>query len=147
MCDTLALLHSFDPNKIGLADYGKQTSDYLERQISTWTKQYQAAQTDKIKEMDYLIEEMPKNIPKKATSRVSIVHGDFRLDNIIFHPTENRVIAVLDWELSTLGDPVADLAFNLMPHYTPYNQLFGIGKVDYTFYGIPSDVAYKRRYF
>lgn len=95
--------------------------------------------------MDYLIENLPKHVPKE-NGKVSIVHGDFRLDNIIFHPVENKVIAVLDWELSTLGNPFGDLAYNLMWHYSPANTLFGLGKLDYSTYGIPDSYTYRVKY-
>lgn len=91
------------------------------------------------------MENLPNNIPKE-NGKVSIIHGDFRLDNMVFHPVENRVIAVLDWELSTLGDPLGDLAYNLMWHYAPSNSLFGLGNLDHSYYGIPNVYTYKNQY-
>jgi aminoglycoside phosphotransferase (APT) family kinase protein len=108
---TLARLHSYDPEEIGLGDFGKP-GNYFARQIDRWTKQYRASATEVIPEMDRLIEWLPRTVPQQE--RVSVVHGDYRLDNMIFHPTEPRVIAVLDWELSTLGDPMADFTYLLM---------------------------------
>jgi aminoglycoside phosphotransferase (APT) family kinase protein len=109
--NTLAELHNTDYVKIGLEDYGKP-GNYMARQVDRWTKQYKASETQHIPEMERLIEWLPKTVP--AQERTSIVHGDYRLDNMIFHPTEPRVTAVLDWELSTLGEPLADFAYLLM---------------------------------
>jgi aminoglycoside phosphotransferase (APT) family kinase protein len=108
---TLADLHNTDYAKIGLEDYGKP-GNYMGRQVDRWTKQYKASETQHIPEMERLIEWLPKTLP--AQERTSIVHGDYRLDNMILHATEPRVIAVLDWELSTLGEPLADFTYFLM---------------------------------
>ncbi len=113
---TLAWLHNIDWKAAGLEGYGKE-GDYIARQIHRWTKQYQMSETAKIPEMDKLIEWLPKNIP--PGERTSVVHGDYRIDNMILHPTEDKVIAVLDWELSTLGDPLADFTYHLMQWQTP----------------------------
>ena len=111
----IAALHSVDVNAVGLADYGKP-GNYFERQIGRWSKQYLASITEPIEEMDRLIEWLPEHIPTGARdeSQVRVVHGDFRLDNLVFHKTEPRVIAVLDWELSTLGHPLADFSYHCM---------------------------------
>ncbi len=101
--ETLARLHLFDPNAIGLSDFGKP-GNYFARQVDRWTKQYRASETEHIPEFEKLAEWLPKTVPDQK--RVSIVHGDYRLDNMIFHPTEPRVQAVLDWELSTLGEQI-----------------------------------------
>ncbi|WP_050425977.1 phosphotransferase family protein [Bradyrhizobium tropiciagri] len=114
--ETLAKLHMYDPDKIGLGDFGKP-GNYFARQIDRWTKQYRASETQHIPEVEKLIDWLPKTIPEQK--RVSIVHGDYRLDNMIFHETEPRVVAVLDWELSTLGDPMADLTYLLMQWIMP----------------------------
>lgn len=114
--ETLAKLHSFDPAAIGLAEFGKP-GNYFARQVDRWTKQYRASETEHLPEMEKLIEWLPRTLP--AQQRVSIVHGDYRLDNMIFHATEPRVIAVLDWELSTLGDPMADFTYLLMQWIMP----------------------------
>jgi aminoglycoside phosphotransferase (APT) family kinase protein len=108
---TLARLHNTDYVKIGLEDYGKP-GNYMARQVDRWTKQYKASETVHIPEIERLIEWLPKTVPQQE--RTSIVHGDYRLDNMIFHPTEPRVIAVLDWELGTLGEPLADFTYLLM---------------------------------
>lgn len=108
---TLADLHNTDYVAVGLEDYGKP-GNYMARQVDRWTKQYKASETVHIPEVERLIEWLPKTVP--AQERTSIVHGDYRLDNMIFHPTEPRVVAVLDWELGTLGEPLADFTYVLM---------------------------------
>jgi aminoglycoside phosphotransferase (APT) family kinase protein len=108
---TLAKLHSYDPEKIGLGDYGRP-GNYFARQVDRWTKQYRASETEKIDEVERLIDWLPKTVPQQE--RVSVVHGDYRLDNMIFAPDKPQVLAVLDWELSTLGDPLADFSYLLM---------------------------------
>ncbi|MDP3749910.1 MAG: phosphotransferase [Phenylobacterium sp.] len=109
--NTLADLHNTDYEAIGLGDYGKP-GNYMGRQVDRWTKQYKASETEHLPEMEKLIEWLPKSLP--AQERTSIVHGDYRLDNMVIHPTEARVIAVLDWELGTLGEPLADFTYLLM---------------------------------
>ena len=116
MNDTLARLHMLDYEKLGLADYGKPGA-YIARQISRWTKQYQASESEKIVEMDRLIEWLPKHLPPE--DRSCIVHGDYRLDNMILHATQPKVVAVLDWELCTIGDPLADFTYHLMQWQMP----------------------------
>ncbi|HMO44091.1 MAG TPA: phosphotransferase family protein, partial [Phenylobacterium sp.] len=108
---TLADLHNTDHEAIGLSDYGKP-GNYMGRQVDRWTKQYRASETVKLEEMERLIEWLPQTVP--AQDRTTIVHEDYRLDNMVLHPTEPRVIAVLDWELSTLGEPLADFTYLLM---------------------------------
>jgi aminoglycoside phosphotransferase (APT) family kinase protein len=108
---TLADLHNTDHEKIGLSDFGRP-GNYMARQVDRWTKQSKASETQHIPEMERLIEWLPRTVPEQE--RTSIVHGDYRLDNMIFHPTEPRVSAVLDWELSTLGEPLADFTYLLM---------------------------------
>jgi len=114
--EVLAKLHSYDPEQIGLGDFGKP-GNYFARQVDRWTKQYRASETDVIPEMDKLIEWLPRTVPQQR--RVSVVHGDYRLDNMIFWADKPRVKAVLDWELSTLGDPMADFAYLLMQWVMP----------------------------
>jgi aminoglycoside phosphotransferase (APT) family kinase protein len=137
--ETLAKLHMYDPVAIGLGDFGKP-GNYFARQVDRWTKQYRASETQHIPEVERLIEWLPKTVPEQA--RVSIVHGDYRLDNMIFHPTEPRVQAVLDWELSTLGDPMADFTYLLMqwvmPGARPEGGSVGLGGVDLKALNIPT---------
>ncbi len=111
LIDTLADLHTVDPVRVGLGDFGKP-GNYFERQVDRWTRQYRAAETERNEAIERLITWLPRTVPKQ--NRTSIVHGDYRIDNLIFAPGEPRVSAVLDWELSTLGDPVADLTYLLM---------------------------------
>ena len=108
---------------IGLEDFGKP-GNYIGRQVERWSKQYRASETQRIEAMDNLIDWLPKNIPPEAGT--TVVHGDFRLDNTIFHPTEPRILAVLDWELSTLGDPLADFAYHCMSWHIPPDKFRGI---------------------
>lgn len=113
---TLATLHKLDPQKVGLSNYGK-VDNYVQRQISRWTKQFQASKTENIQAMDSLIEYLPLHVP--VSKNIGIVHGDYRLGNVMFHPTKPQVVAVLDWEISTLGDSVSDLAYSCIDYYLP----------------------------
>jgi aminoglycoside phosphotransferase (APT) family kinase protein len=139
----ISQLHTVDYAAIGLADYGKP-GNYFARQIDRWTKQYKASETEKIEAMDNLIQWLPNNIP--PGDETSIVHGDYRLDNMIFHPTEPRVLAVLDWELSTLGHPLADFSYHCMSWHIPQGQFRGIGGLDHKALGIPSEEEYIAKY-
>jgi len=143
----IAALHKVDYAARGLADYGKP-GNYFERQIGRWSKQYQASVTQPIPEMDRLIEWLPAHIPASARDEglTSIVHGDYRLDNVIFHPSEPRILAVLDWELSTLGHPLADFSYHCMAWHIPPGTFRGIGGVDLASLGIPSEQDYIHRY-
>ena len=116
---TIAQLHGFDPAKIGLGDFGKG-ENYVARQVERWSKQYRASETEKIDAMERLIDWLPRHIP--AGGPVRLVHGDYRLDNLIIARAEPRVIAVLDWELSTLGDPLADFSYHLMTWHMPHSD-------------------------
>ncbi|MBM3530848.1 MAG: phosphotransferase family protein [Alphaproteobacteria bacterium] len=134
----MARLHSFDPSAIGLGDYGRG-ENYVARQVDRWSKQYRASETQKIDEMERLIEWLPAHIPPGGPVR--LVHGDYRLDNVILHASEPRVLAVLDWELSTLGDPLADFTYHLMQwHMPPDDTGAGTGSLvgcDLAALGIP----------
>ncbi|MDP2264173.1 MAG: phosphotransferase family protein [Hydrogenophaga sp.] len=143
----MAALHTVNPGAIGLDGYGKP-GNYFERQIGRWSKQYVASVTQPIPEMDRLMEWLPQNIPAMARDErmVSVVHGDYRLDNLMFHPTEPRVLAVLDWELSTLGHPLADFSYHCMAWHIPPGAFRGIGGLDVVALGIPSEDAYIARY-
>ena len=143
----IAALHTVKFVQQGLASYGKP-GNYFERQIGRWSKQYMASITQPIEEMDKLMAWLPANMPASARdeNRVSIVHGDFRLDNLMFHPTEPRVIAVLDWELSTLGHPLADFSYHCMAWHIQPGQFRGIGGLDLPALGIPSEQEYIRMY-
>ena len=135
---TLAQLHSLDYAAIGLGDYGRP-GNYFARQIDRWTKQYKASETVSILEMDALIEWLPRTLPQD--DRTSIVHGDFRLDNMILHPDQPRILAVLDWELSTLGNPLADITYFLTNWVAPEGAGAGraaFGHLDAAALGIPS---------
>ena len=143
----IAALHKVKFADCGLANYGKP-GNYFERQIGRWSKQYAASVTQPIPEMDKLIEWLPAHIAASARDEnmVCIVHGDFRLDNLLFHPTQPRVLAVLDWELSTLGHPLADFSYHCMGwHITP-GTFRGIGGLDLVSLGIPSEAEYIARY-
>jgi len=140
----IAQLHSLEPDAIGLGDYGRP-GNYFERQITRWSKQYHD-DTDAGRDpgMDRLVEWLPANIP--AGDETRIVHGDFRCDNMIFHPTEPRVLAVLDWELSTLGHPLADFAYHAMMFRMPPHIVAGLGGADLAALGIPSEAEYLASY-
>jgi aminoglycoside phosphotransferase (APT) family kinase protein len=143
----IAALHSVDVKAAGLADYGRP-GNYFERQIARWGKQYQASATVPNPAMDQLIAWLPAHIPASARddTQVSVVHGDYRLDNLVFHPEEPRVLAVLDWELSTLGHPLADFSYHCMAWHIPPGTFRGIGGLDIAALGIPSEQEYVRRY-
>jgi aminoglycoside phosphotransferase (APT) family kinase protein len=143
----LAALHTVDVKALGLADYGRPGS-YFERQIGRWSKQYAASITQPIEAMDRLIEWLPAQLPASARdeSQVGIVHGDYRLDNLMFHPTEPRVLAVLDWELSTLGHPLADFSYHCMAWHIKPGAFRGIGGLNLSDLGIPSEHAYIEAY-
>ena len=145
MNDMMARLHKVDYNAVGLGDYGRPQA-YVARQVARWTKQYEASIIDPIPEMDRLIEWLPKHIP--ANDETTIAHGDFRLGNLIVHPTEPRIIGVLDWELSTLGHPLADLAWNCLAyHYPPGTDEGGnFADFDLKALGIPSEEDYLAAY-
>jgi aminoglycoside phosphotransferase (APT) family kinase protein len=139
----IAALHQVDYVKVGLADYGKP-GNYIERQVARWTKQYRASETETMDAMDRLITWLPANIP--PGDETTIVHGDYRLDNMIFHPTEPRVLAVLDWELSTLGHPLADFAYHCMSWQIPAGVFRGLGGLDLDALGIPQVPEYVALY-
>jgi len=139
----IAALHRVDPGAVGLTDYGKP-GHYIARQVDRWTRQYRAAETERIDAAERLMEWLPQHIPAQGQTR--IVHGDYRLDNVIFHPTEPRILAVLDWELSTLGDPLVDFAYHCMGRRTPARTSRGLGGIDLDALGIPSEGDYVRRY-
>jgi aminoglycoside phosphotransferase (APT) family kinase protein len=141
---TLAALHLVDYAAIGLADYGRP-GNYFARQIERWSKQY-LADTDAGRDanMDRLIEWLPAHIP--PGDQTAIVHGDFRIDNMIFHPTEPRVLAVLDWELSTLGHPLADFSYNAMMYRMPPDFVAGLAGVDLAAQNLPSEAEYLAAY-
>lgn len=143
----IAALHSVDVAVAGLADYGRP-GNYFERQIARWSKQYQASVTQDIPEMDRLIAWLPANLPASARddSQPAVVHGDFRLDNLVFHPSEPRIVAVLDWELSTIGHPLADFSYHCMAWHIPPGTFRGIGGLDHAALGIPAESEYIRRY-
>ena len=141
--DTLAALHAFDPTAIGLSDYGRP-GNYFERQVGRWTKQYRASEIEPIPAMDRLIEFLPATLPPDGPTR--IVHGDFRLDNLILAPDGPRVRAVLDWELSTLGDPMADFSYLLIAWVIPATARNGLAGADIEALGIPSVAETVERY-
>lgn len=143
MNDVLARLHKVDFEGIGLGDFGRP-GNYFERQISRFIQQYRAAQTEQIPQMEELIAWLPGNIPVEDS--VSIAHGDYRLENTIFHPTEPRMIAVLDWELSTIGHPLADLAYNCLGYHYTHPRQGGLVDIDLAAMGIPTEAEYVRRY-
>ncbi len=139
----LANLHNVDYAAVGLEDFGR-AGNYFERQIGRWTKQYRAAQTTDVENMERLIEWLPANVPDDDS--VSLVHGDFRVDNAVYHPSEPRMIAMLDWELSTIGHPLADLGYNCIPYHMNTPTLGGLVGVDYVASGIPSKDEYVEAY-
>jgi aminoglycoside phosphotransferase (APT) family kinase protein len=139
----IAQLHTVDVERAGLADYGK-AGNYFARQIGRWSKQYQASETAAIEPMNRLIDWLPQHIP--PGDETTVVHGDYRMDNLIFHPSEPRIVAILDWELSTLGHPLADFSYHCMSWHIPPGAFRGIAGLDHAALGIPSESEYIRRY-
>jgi aminoglycoside phosphotransferase (APT) family kinase protein len=144
MNDVMARLHRVDWKAVGLSEFGRP-GNYFARQIHRWATQYRASETERIESMEKLIPWLPEHIP--ADDETTLVHGDYRPGNLIVHPTEPRVVAVLDWELSTLGHPLADLAYNCVPYHTgPGDNLGGVEGVDLRDLGIPSEDDYVATY-
>lgn len=135
MVDTLADLHAIDPDQVGLGDFGKP-GNFFERQVARWTRQYRMAQTDNLPEAERLIEWLPRTVPEQT--RTSIVHGDYRIDNLIYAPDSAKVAAVLDWELATLGDPLADFAYLAMNWVTEPEGRSGVMGMTGPATGIPT---------
>ena len=143
---TLARLHLIDPEAAGLGDYGKP-GNYFERQIARWSRQYLGdVEAGRVEAMDRLVQWLPANIPPGGEEETRIIHGDFRCDNMVFHPTEPRVLAVLDWELSTLGHPLADFAYHLMMYRMPAGATTGLAGRDLAALNIPSEEEYVAAY-
>lgn len=143
MNEAVASLHAVDPAQVGLTGYGR-SGGFIERQVSLWTAQYRASESARCEAMERLIEWLPQHLPEDQPAR--IFHGDLRLDNMIFHPTEPRVIALLDWELSTIGDPLADFAYHAMVWRVGADLFRGFGDLDRTAMGIPEESDYVARY-
>lgn len=143
MNDALAKLHSVDFEAIGLSDYGR-VGGYISRQVRRWSQQYEASKTDEIPEMDKLTAWLNDNMPDDSLT--TIVHGDFRLENLIYHPTKPRVLAVVDWELGTLGNPLSDLAYNCLTYHYADPRWGDIIDLDYEVTGIPSEEDYVAQY-
>ena len=139
----IAELHSLDYAAVGLAEFGRP-GNYMARQVARWSRQYQASETEKQPAMDRLIEWLPCHLPPEGGPR--IVHGDYRIDNLIYHPTEPQVIGVLDWELSTIGDPLADFAYHVMTWRVTPELFRGLAGVDFTASGIPTEAEYVAAY-
>ena len=139
----LADLHKVDFAALGLCDFGR-VGGYMARQVGRWTQQYQASKTEEVAAMDKLMAWLPENLPDDTET--TIAHGDYRLENMIIHPTEARVLAVVDWELGTLGSPLSDLAYNCLPYHIPYPTRGDLIGLDYERYGIPSEEAYVADY-
>jgi len=146
MNKTIAKIHSVDVTEAGIADYGKHEG-YVARQVKTWSRQYEASKTDEIESMNKAMDWLAKNIPEQT--KTSVVHGDFRVDNLIYDENDpSKVLAVLDWELSTLGDPLSDTAYGCMAHYMPHQipMLKGLKGLDLKYLGIPTDHEYMIEY-
>ena len=141
LVDTLADLHNIEPEIVGLGSFGKP-GNYFERQVARWTRQYRDSQTDDLPELEQLIDYLPRSLPEQ--SRVSIVHGDYRIDNVLFD--EGELTAVLDWELATLGDPVADFSYLAMQWMMPADGAAGLAGLDLDALGIPGLDEISRRY-
>jgi aminoglycoside phosphotransferase (APT) family kinase protein len=143
MNEVIARLHKVDYAAVGLGDFGKP-GNYVARQIDRWTRQYRASETERIEAMERLIEWLPRHVPEEGPP--SIVHGDYRLDNMIFHPTEPRILAVLDWELATLGNPLSDFAYHMMTWRLGQAAYRGLADYDLPALGIPTEEEYRAAY-
>src|SRR5947207_11482950 len=139
----IAALHTVDYEAVGLGDFGRP-GNYMARQIARWSRQYRASETEPIAAMDRLIEWLPQHLPPESAP--AIVHGDYRMDNLVFHKTEPRVIGVLDWELSTIGDPLADFAYHTLTWRVTPELFRGLAGVDFATAGIPDEAAYVAAY-
>lgn len=139
----IAALHGVDYTAIGLGDFGRP-GNYMGRQITRWSRQYRASETEPIAAMDRLIDWLPEHLPPEAAP--AIVHGDYRMDNLVFHKTEPHVIGVLDWELSTIGDPLADFAYHVMTWRVTPELFRGLAGIDFAAAGIPDESAYVGAY-
>lgn len=145
MAELLADLHAVDPGAVGLGDYGRP-GNYYSRQFATWQRQYRAAEMEPNPDVERLIRWLADNQPEDDGS-ISLVHGDFRIDNIMFAPDSARVVALLDWELSTLGHPLSDLAYQCMQWYLPHDNVFpGLGGLDRAALGLPDEESYVAAY-
>ena len=146
MAGTLAAIHRVDVDAVGLASHGRP-QHYLSRQIERWTRQYRASQTEPLPAMEQLIAWLPANLPPGLDDEPgTLVHGDYRIDNLIFHPTEPRVLAVIDWELSTLGHPLADLAYHLMAWRVTPDEFRGLKGHDLAALGLPDEATHLQSY-
>ncbi len=143
MNEVIAALHSVDYAAIGLGDFGRP-GNYTARQIARWSRQYRASETETIAAMDQLIEWLPTHLPPEGAP--AIVHGDYRMDNLVFHKTEPRVIGVLDWELSTIGDPLADFAYHAMSWRVTPELFRGLAGIDFAAAAIPDGASYVAAY-
>jgi aminoglycoside phosphotransferase (APT) family kinase protein len=139
----IAALHSIDYRAAGLGDFGRP-GNYMARQIARWSRQYRASETEPIAAMDRLIDWLPRHLPPEGAP--AVVHGDYRMDNLVFHNTEPRVIGVLDWELSTIGDPIADFAYHAMSWRVTPELFRGLRGIDFAASGIPDESAYVAAY-
>ena len=137
LVETLAALHRIDPQEVGLENFGRP-GNYFARQLTRWSRQYRDAQTEEIASMERLIQALPARIP--SNEKVAIVHGDYRLENLIFAADQPRVLAVLDWELSTLGDPLADLAFFCLFYHADFTTWGSAATIDFAATGVPTEV-------
>lgn len=144
LADALAAMHKVRPDEVGLADFGRP-GNYFERQIARWSRQWADSPGDPIPDLDRLAAWLRENMPEDDGA-ISIAHGDFRMGNVIFHPTEPRVAAILDWELSTLGHPLADLGFCVLPWHTAPDEYGGILGIDHEAFRLPTEEEFVARY-
>jgi aminoglycoside phosphotransferase (APT) family kinase protein len=145
MAEAMAKLHAVNPDEVGLSDFGR-LGNYFERQIARWTKQWEESPSEDIPALDKVADWLPRNLPADD-GRVSIAHGDFRLGNMLFHPERPEVIGILDWELSTLGHPLADLGFCCIPWHTTPDEYGGILGLDRTALGLPTEQDFVKHYY